>query len=246
MSINPLALVEDVANARTSDELHTAIQRATHRLGFETYCFGMVYREPGTDQFRHFSIDNYRTGWIEHYTKYKYLDIDIAVTHCMSHATPLVWTSKLYDAPHLRPIQEEALSYGIDAGITLPIHSPWLSGVGALIIANGEQADRVAAHASEFIANSQLLACHISQAVRDLNLLPGALNFRPTEALSIREIECLRWAAFGLPAQAIADRMNISVTTVNSHFLPSIRRKLGVASTLEAVSLAFRHRLIPM
>lgn len=246
MPPNPFALIEGVASARTSDELKAAIQYATYSLGFETYCFGMFYREPGTDETRHFSVDNYRTGWIDHYTKYKYLDIDVAVTHCLAHATPLVWTRKLYDTPQLRPLQEEALAYGIDAGITFPIHSPWLSGVGGLILANGEHADRVAEHAVDFIANGQLLACHVSQAVRDLDLLPSSLAFRPTEALSAREIECLQWAAFGLSAQAIADRMNISVTTVNTHFLPSIRRKLGVSSTLEAVSLAFRHRLIPL
>ena len=80
--------------------------------------------------------------------------------------------------------------------------------------------------------------------VENLDLLPASMAFRPSEELTPREAECLQWAAAGLPAQVIAKRMGISVATVNSFFLPSIRRKLGAASTIEAVSLAFRHRLI--
>lgn len=243
---NPLHLVEEVAAARSAEALQTAIRRAAAQLGFDTYCFGMFYREPGMEQPGYFVIDNYHPAWVDYYTRQNYLDVDVAVTHCFGHTTPLVWTRRLYETPQLRPVQEDALAYGLDGGVTLPIHSPWLRGAGGLILASGEHADDVAARAPGFVAAGQLLACHVSQAVRDLNLLPASMAFRPAEELSAREVECLQWAACGLPAQAIADRMRISVATVNSHFLPCIRRKLGVASTLEAVSLALRHRLIPL
>ncbi|MBN9338942.1 MAG: hypothetical protein ABT02_10275 [Comamonadaceae bacterium SCN 68-20] len=244
MAFNPLYLVEEVATARNAAELRTAIQRAASRLGFDTYCFGMFYNEPGSGEPQYFSIDNYRPGWAEHYTRSGYQELDVAVTHCAGHTTPLVWTRKLYDTPQLKHLEEEGLAQGIDGGVTLPVHSPWLIGMGGLLLASAEHADRVAARAADFVATGQLLACHVAQAVRNLDLLPASMAFRPTEELTPREAECLQWAASGLPAQAIAQRMGISVATVNSFFLPAIRRKLGVASTLEAVSLAFRHRLI--
>ena len=244
MPSNPLHFVEEIAAARNAEELRSAIQRAASRLGFDTYCFGMFYNEPGSGEPSHFSIDNYRPGWAEHYTRCGYQEVDVAVTHCAGHTTPLVWTRKLYDTPQLKPLEEEGLAQGLDGGVTLPIHSPWLIGMGGLLLASGEHADHVAARAADFVATGQLLACHVAQAVRDLDLLPASMAFRPAEELTPREVECLQWAAAGLPAQAIAQRMGISVATVNSFFLPAIRRKLGVASTLEAVSLAFRHRLI--
>ena len=241
-----LYLIENVAKARCVDELQAAIQRAAAQLGFDTYCFGMFYNEPGSGEARSFSIDNYPPGWVEHYTQSSYQQLDVAGTHCVAHTTPLVWTRKLYDTPQLKPLEEECKAQGLDGGVTLPIHSPWLMGMGGLLMASGEHADHVAARAADFVATGQLLACHVAQAVRDLNLLPASMTFCLAEELSAREIECLQWAACGLSAQAIATRMRISVTTVNSHFLPSIRRKLGVASTLEAVSVVLRHRLIPL
>ena len=244
MPPSPLHLVEEVATARNTEELHLAIQRAASRLGFDTYCFGMFYNEPGSGEPQYFSIDNYRSSWVEHYTQSRYQEVDIAVTHCAGHTTPLVWTRKLYEAPHLKPLEEEGLAQGLDGGVTLPVHSPWLIGMGGLIMASAEHADRVAERAADFVATGQLLACHVAQAVRNLDLMPASMAFRPSEELTPREAECLQWAATGLPAQVIAKRMGISVATVNSFFLPSIRRKLGAASTIEAVSLAFRHRLI--
>lgn len=242
--LNPLDLFEPLVHAGNEDQLKAAIQHVASQLGFDTYCFGMFNREQATDEVTHFSLDNYRPGWIEHYVSNDYLGIDVAVTHCLSHATPLVWTGDLYDTPQLRPLQEEALAYGIDGGVTLPIHSPWLSGCGGLILATGEQADRTAKRAGEFLGLAQLLACHISQAVRDLDLFPSVQALRKGETLSARELECLHWLACGLTAKGIAARMRISEATVSTHFKPSIRRKLGVASSKEAVALAIRHRLI--
>ena len=110
MPPSPLHLVEEVATARNTEELHLAIQRAASRLGFDTYCFGMFYNEPGSGEPQYFSIDNYRSSWVEHYTQSRYQEVDIAVTHCAGHTTPLVWTRKLYEAPHLKPLEEEGFS----------------------------------------------------------------------------------------------------------------------------------------
>ena len=62
-----------------------------------------------------------------------------------------------------------------------PIHSPWLIGMGERLLASGEHADHVAAWTTDFMAAGQLLACHVAQAVRDLDLLPAPMVFRPAE-----------------------------------------------------------------
>lgn len=64
-----------------------------------------------------------------------------------------------------------------------------------------------------------------------------ALEQRPAEELSAREREVLELAAKGLRNKAIADKLNISVRTVEGH-LNSILAKLGVSSRLEAVLYA--------
>jgi LuxR family transcriptional regulator, quorum-sensing system regulator LasR len=173
-----------------------------------------------------------------------YAAIDIAVKHCIERTTPLVWPRRLFERPELHPMQEEALARGIDGGVSFPIHSNWLNGAGMLLLASAEHADRSAARAADYLGAGQLLACHVSQAVRDLGLLTPEQALGVPDTLSTRESECLHWAPFGLPVKRIAERMGISIATVNTHYLPAIRRKLGVTTTREAVSVAIRNRLI--
>ena len=61
--------------------------------------------------------------------------------------------------------------------------------------------------------------------------------------LSPREMEVLRLAAKGLSAKSIADKLGISVRTVNGHF-DSIFNKLGVSSRIEAVLYALSRHLV--
>lgn len=63
--------------------------------------------------------------------------------------------------------------------------------------------------------------------------------FRPHPKLSDRENEVLRWLVEGLENKEIADRLQLSTSTVNAH-LHSIYTKLGVQNRVEAVRLATR------
>jgi DNA-binding NarL/FixJ family response regulator len=65
----------------------------------------------------------------------------------------------------------------------------------------------------------------------------------PGTKLSTREIEVLEFAAKGLRNKIIADRLCISVRTVEGH-LSSIFSKLGVSSRMEAVFYAISQGLI--
>lgn len=63
--------------------------------------------------------------------------------------------------------------------------------------------------------------------------------FRPQPQLTDRENEVLRWLVEGLGNKEIADRLGLSISTVNAH-LHSIYTKLGVQNRVEAVRLATR------
>lgn len=66
---------------------------------------------------------------------------------------------------------------------------------------------------------------------------------RFTKQLSLREQEVLELAAKGLRNKVIADRLNISIRTVEGHF-NSIFLKLNVSSRIEAVLLAISRGLV--
>ena len=61
--------------------------------------------------------------------------------------------------------------------------------------------------------------------------------------LSRRETEIVRLVAAGVPTEAIAEQLRISVHTVRNH-VRSLRRKLGAKTKLDAVVIAMRHGLL--
>ena len=65
------------------------------------------------------------------------------------------------------------------------------------------------------------------------------------ERLSDRELEILKLVAEGNTSADIAEKLEISKRTAETHRM-NIMRKLGINSQLEIVRLAFRNGLIPL
>jgi len=66
---------------------------------------------------------------------------------------------------------------------------------------------------------------------------------RPSESLTRREIECLRWSAAGKSSDEIAIILDLSSHTVVG-YLKSAMRKLDSVNRMQAVARAFRYRLL--
>ena len=238
-----LYLFEDLLKAGSEADLTASAQRITEKLGYDNFQYGLAYRNAGDDGTRYYLLGSYPEQWLDRYFERRYIDIDPSMVHSIGNTTPLIWTHRLHDAPQVIDMHHDAISLGINGGGCVPIHSPWLNGAGMLCLSSREDADRASVHAAETVGLWMLFACYLNQAVRNL-ALPKDMGFRQKEELTPRELECLRWAARGLSAKLIADRMGLSIATVNALHLPSIRRKLGVRTTREAVSVAVYHRLV--
>ncbi len=100
-----------------------------------------------------------------------------------------------------------------------------LQRVGDLV--SGPRAAALVAHASAVVAGDAEL---VAVASRDLNACGLWLpSLRPSARLTAREREIAGLAAGGLSSRAIADRLTLSVRTVDSH-LSRVFAKLGVTS----------------
>jgi DNA-binding CsgD family transcriptional regulator len=71
----------------------------------------------------------------------------------------------------------------------------------------------------------------------------GNLEDGPSETLTRREIECLRWSAAGKSSDEIAIILDLSSHTV-AGYLKSAMRKLDSVNRMQAVARAFRYRLL--
>ena len=103
---------------------------------------------------------------------------------------------------------------------------------------------------SEVVAAIQALADHkphftttISEAVRKALSDGGAMSGDPSQALSAREREITRLLAEGKTNKDVADLLQISPKTVDTH-RAAIMRKLELKSVVELVHYAIRNKMI--
>lgn len=70
-------------------------------------------------------------------------------------------------------------------------------------------------------------------------------NHKADDILSIREIEVLEWVVKGLTTQQIAEELNVSSHTINSH-RKNMLKKLGLTSPVELIVYAVRSGIIDL
>ena len=85
----------------------------------------------------------------------------------------------------------------------------------------------------------------LGRIVRSLAAARAARRATRVTSLTVREIEVLRALAQGMATAEIAEDLRITPATVQSH-VKNILSKLGVHSKVEAVTLAWRHGLVPI
>jgi DNA-binding NarL/FixJ family response regulator len=91
-------------------------------------------------------------------------------------------------------------------------------------------------------ANRRYLSHQISELMIDDFLRDGVM-VSPLDRLSLREAEVLRMVVEGDTSAAIADRLSLSVKTVET-YRARIMRKLGVRDTVELIKFAMRHGIV--
>jgi LuxR family transcriptional activator of conjugal transfer of Ti plasmids len=141
-----------------------------------------------------------------------------------------------------RKFSEEATTFGIESGITVPIRGGF-GRMAAFTLATDDRAmrpERLVAKSKDVI---QLVGLyfHTHAAVR-----LGAECDRPDadDVLTQRERQCLAWAARGKTVADTAILVGIAPRTVVFH-LENARRKLGATSIAQCVAEALRRRLLP-
>jgi len=91
-------------------------------------------------------------------------------------------------------------------------------------------------------ANRRYLSHQISELMIDDFLRDGVM-VSPLDRLSLREAEVLKLVVEGHTSAAVADRLSLSVKTVET-YRARIMRKLGVRDTVELIKFAMRHGIV--
>lgn len=235
--------LRSLERAATLDALSAEVDATLRPLGVN-YWFYAVDLPLVNEHPHQLRMGTYPEAWVSHYFERDYISIDPIITHCHDHATPVVWDDaqqlerKIVD-PHLQKIRQlfgEAREFGLDAGVSIPLHGPGVSW-GLMSFASD------ALRSTDFVQmlpELHLMAHFVHESARRFvrSRTPAQL---PT--LTKRERECLSWAAEGKTSWEIGQLLNISERTSIFH-LQNATHKLGVSGRQAAIARAVSLGLI--
>ncbi len=230
----------ELLNAESVQSWTEAYLGLVSQYGFEQTVYG-VLPDRTTPLENAFLRSNYSTAWRDKYDTEKFHYIDPTVSHCLQSSLPYFWTADAFKGKQQQAFYEEACSYDIRQGVTMPIHG-----------ANGEfgvisfVTDRLSVKEfksglDRFLPDLALLRDYIFES--SLKFAGNPSDDENTVLLTKRERECLQWAMVGKSTWDIAQILNCSEATVNFHFA-NLRRKFKVNSRQQVVIRAIHSGLI--
>jgi DNA-binding CsgD family transcriptional regulator len=226
-----------IARAETVDMLTAAVTEVSRELGFEHWIYGALVPTTPT-RFEQFVLNGYPQDWRQHYLDQGYTFVDPTVKYARAHVVPTLWDSlgesktlNVNDVAIGRRLFGEARDFGLAKGLSVPLHG---LGCSFAMMSYAARDPRHPIVESTVQAEAMLLAGYVHQSASAL--LFGS-RLRETKALSIRERECLKWAAEGKSGWDIGQLLNITERTVVFH-LHNACQKLSVATRQQAVAKA--------
>lgn len=182
---------------------------------------------------------NYPPEWRAHYFANGYDRIDPIVTKSRRRVAAFAWSDiyrKNNAAQNERRIFDEAAGFGLRSGVSIPLHGP---DGGFAIMSFARPRDEE--FKSAVTVYLQAAALHFHAILSKLSHASGVARQFPV--LSVRERECLLWAAKGKSSWDTGMILGISENTVNFH-IKNAMRKLDSRSRTVAAVKALRLGLI--
>ncbi len=235
-----LDLFESLLSCSTVEELHATTTAISKQMGFEYFLYGVQVNTSLTRPYQ-FALSGYPQKWLERYTEMKYQGIDPTVRHCSTRVTPIIWRNQVFKERDPARMQSEAKEAGLAHGASFAVHGG--RGEAAILsLATSRGARGAESDIATSMAQGQLLACYIHEAVQRIVLSQGPLPLQKV-VLTPREKECLLWAAEGKTAWEIGAIINASERTAVFH-LQNAANKMGVKNRHHAISRAVSQGLI--
>lgn len=220
------------------------------KFGFKKFSY--VARGQSAEATRYeYVATNYPKKWNAHFIDQRYFEIDPTLERARQTLMPFAW-SDMKDRRSLTGIQrqlfDEASSFGLHHGFTVPIHAP--GGADGLVAIATDLASREftseVGH-GRHILHLLALHYHMRATVAWQRKGKAAKKAEPEASspspITPREGDCLLWTARGKSAWETSVILGVSERTVNFH-IENARRKLEAQSKTQAVVRAIMLNLI--
>lgn len=237
------SIIGQSLEAQSVEDVHALCSRISEALGFDYFIYGSQFPTSFINP-EYVIISGFPEAWWQHYNSAGYMQVDPTVAHCTTRVVPLRWdqidTRRSSARPGVRRFMAEAWEHGLRCGASFPVHGS--HGEAAMLsLVSDVDAASTRSQVLHHLAFGQMLSGYVHEAVRrvvvDKNMPIGKVQ------LTVRERECLTWAAEGKTAWETAQILNISERTVIFH-LQNAAAKLQVTNRPQAVARAVSQQLI--
>ena len=222
----------------SGDDIEDVVHRLRDFLSVDhvVYHSSKLGASPSADPFIRLT---YPASWIKQYLQMNYVDVDPVLREGFKRTLPFRWNELTVSTPEEQAFLIDALSHGVGPfGISIPLVGKYGHRGLFSISFTGEPEAWEA-----FLGESVPLLVEIGNRVHQRVIRDVFGEDRPH--LSARELEVLRWTAFGKDAGEIADILNISFHTARG-YLKSARHKLDCVTSAQAVSRAIKLGLLSL
>jgi LuxR family transcriptional regulator, activator of conjugal transfer of Ti plasmids len=231
--------VDAIQTAHDDASFERVATRVTQRLGFRWFAYLRIVEDAPK------LISSYPKSWTSRYFDLHYEQLDPVVRRARLEHDLFRWGSGASTPAGnsaQRKFFEEATTFGIQSGITVPIRSGF-GRMAAFTLATDDRAmrpERLIAKSRDVV---QLVGLYFHTHVAARLVTAGD---RPDagDVLTQRERQCLAWASRGKTVADTAVLVGIAPRTVVFH-LENARRKLEATSIAQCVAEAVRRRLLP-
>ncbi|MBQ1765014.1 MAG: autoinducer binding domain-containing protein [Aquincola sp.] len=228
-----------VLEARDIDEFRSAVLRFTQDIGFNTVSAVTVVEQHGQDA-DFIAVGNAPAGYEEAHHRVSDSRRDPVMQHLKRQSVPLVWSQDTYLKTGVGDLWEEQAAFGYRTGVAMALHLPegkhFLLGVDRDLPLPEDKREL-----TRIVADLQLFAVHAQDTALRILVPPSCQPERP--ALTVREVEALKWTMEGKTAWEVGTILGISQRTAVMH-INNAMHKLDCATKHQAVLKALRLGLI--
>jgi LuxR family quorum sensing-dependent transcriptional regulator len=226
-----LDFIERLQKLRSAGEAWELFMKFSAGFGLE---FGGLAERPGPgERLEDTTLClSWPDEWRKRYFEKNYLPNDPANLHIAHGIEPYTWSDTLACPDYTksqRRIVHEASEFNMREGLLVPILG---LGTGLAMVTVAGSNRKLALRER---AELHLAAVYTHAQVRTLT----KRRQRPLPLLSVRERECLQWAAAGKSDWEIGEILSISEKTANAH-IEHVKQKYRVSTRILAVLYALR------
>jgi DNA-binding CsgD family transcriptional regulator len=244
-------IIESFLNAQSKTEVLETLKKYCNDSGFDNFIYTPLL--VGGDSVQVFKdesrvlgiealigqniISNFSDSWARRYQEAQHVSKDPIIKHISKSILPIFWDDAVRADPK-NIVMGEAKEHGLGDGVTVSLYG---HGGDRAVLSFARQRSQYSSQTEKLVSAglAQLTANYVHEALWRLSSTENKMY----PALSVRERDCLQWAAIGKTSWEIAQILSISERTVIFH-LTNATKKLDATNRRQAVVRALSLRLI--